>query len=60
MNRPRIIVEVVGGLVSVVHSSVDISVDILDYDNMKQETDEEELKRMRALVEEVKTLPHGY
>jgi len=60
MTKPRIIVEVSGGLVQVIHSNVPIDVDVLDHDNMKRETDKEELQRMQALAKEIETLSEGY
>lgn len=60
MTIPRVIIEVSGGLVQVIHSSHPIQVDILDHDNMRQETDKAELERMRDLEEEIEDLEHGY
>jgi len=56
----RIIIVVKGGLVQSIHSSTPIDVDVLDYDNLEQETDEEEIQRLTKLQEEIKTLRVEY
>ena len=42
MNKPRIIVEVHGGMVQVVYADCDVDVDVLDYDNFYDSDCDEE------------------
>jgi len=57
MNEPRIIIVIKGGLVQQVYSNIPISCDVLDYDNLEQETDTEEINRLKDLEIEILTLP---
>ena len=54
----RVIVAITGGCFDYVKSSAPIDFSVIDYDNLHQETDPLEIKRIEALITEAKTLNH--
>jgi len=55
--KPRIIVEISGGVVNCVYADQPISVEVLDHDNMKGgDMDEDELRRFQYLETETTQL----
>ena len=57
MNKPRIIVEVHGGMVQVVYADCDVDVDVLDYDNFyNPDCDEEASSAYEDLICEASLL----
>ena len=60
--KNRIIVVVRGGLVQAIYASNphDVDIDVLDYDNMESEDNQDELQRMANLEKETESLTAIY